>query len=191
MKQWANKSDPPNPAMTSLFQSGRHRRRVGDLQRWATAMRCSLLAAFCLALAGCGLDETLHRSDKPVSREVADKAISVPFPASTKDVYYAFHAGGMQELQMFVRFTVDPKDLDSAVTGILSDHDRQAQEHHAYQSLPLAAAPHSPVFPELLPMPWWNPDAITNGYYRGSTNGRPFFVWADVSQHTVYLCTHD
>jgi hypothetical protein len=31
-----NKADAPNPAMTSLFQSGHHGRRVGDLQRWTT-----------------------------------------------------------------------------------------------------------------------------------------------------------
>jgi len=28
-----NKADAPNPAMTSLFQSGHYRRRVGDLRR--------------------------------------------------------------------------------------------------------------------------------------------------------------
>ena len=31
----ANKADAPNPAMTSLFQSGRNRRQVGDLRRSA------------------------------------------------------------------------------------------------------------------------------------------------------------
>ena len=30
---WPNKADAPNPAMTSLFQGGRHGRRVGDLRR--------------------------------------------------------------------------------------------------------------------------------------------------------------
>jgi hypothetical protein len=30
-----NKADAPNPAMTLLFQMGRHGRRVGDLRRYA------------------------------------------------------------------------------------------------------------------------------------------------------------
>lgn len=30
------KADPPNPAMPSLFQCGRRRRRVGDPRRWAS-----------------------------------------------------------------------------------------------------------------------------------------------------------
>ena len=33
MTTWSNKADAQNPAMTSLFQSGRHRRRVCDLRR--------------------------------------------------------------------------------------------------------------------------------------------------------------
>jgi hypothetical protein len=31
----SNKADAPNPAMTPLFQSACHRRRVGDLRRSA------------------------------------------------------------------------------------------------------------------------------------------------------------
>ena len=150
-----------------------------------------ILIFVCLTLAGCGLDETLHRADKPVSREVASKDISVPFPSSTKDVYYVFHSGGMQELNMFVRFTVDQKDLDSAVDGILSDHNKMMQEHDSYSSLSIAAAPSSPVFPELSPMPWWSPNSITNGYFRGSTNGSPLYLWVDLSKHTIYLCEID
>ncbi len=164
---------------------------VAGAKRWATAMRWVILNVFGLLLAGCGLDQALDRADKPVSRAVATNRLSVPFPASTKDVYYVFHAGGLQELQMFVRFTVDEKDVDSAVDDIVSDHDKQMRAQGSYQSLPVAAAPHSPAFPDLLPMPWWNPDSITNGYYRGTTNGRPFYVWADVGRHTIYLCTHD
>ena len=129
--------------------------------------------------------------DNPVSAAVASRKLEVPFPSSTKDVYYVFHAGGMQELQMYVRFSVDPRDLDRAVSSILSDHNKRMQAHYSYPTLSIAAAPRSPVFPDLLPMPWWSPDSITNGFYRGSTNGQPIYVWVDASQHMIYLCTHD
>jgi hypothetical protein len=151
-------------------------------------MRCLILSFLCLALAGCGLDETNHRSDKPVSREVASKDISVPFPSSAKDVYYVFHAGGMQEWMLFVRFTVDPKDLDNAVDGILADQNKRLIPS---QFFPLRLNQAPPVFTELLPMPWWNPDSITNGYYRGSTNGSPLYLWVDISKHMIYLCETD
>jgi hypothetical protein len=35
----SNKADAQNPAMMSLFQIGRHRRRVCDLRRWAERPR--------------------------------------------------------------------------------------------------------------------------------------------------------
>lgn len=155
------------------------------------AMRPLVSSMLCLSLVGCGSDQVTYRADKPVSAEAASRKVDVPFPASAKDIYYVFHAGGMQELQMFVRFSVDPKDVDTAVSRILLDHDKKMQGHYTYPTLSIPGAPQSPTFPDLAPMPWWHPDSITNGYYRSSTNGQPFYVWVDVGQHTIYLCTHD
>ncbi|HXL73932.1 MAG TPA: hypothetical protein VN963_09945, partial [bacterium] len=69
-------------------------------------MRRVLFSFLLLALSGCGLDETLQRSDKALSLEEASKdatVSSLPFPPSTTDVYYVYHAGGMQEWEFFVR----------------------------------------------------------------------------------------
>jgi hypothetical protein len=101
----------------------------------------------------------------------------------------------MQAFEFFVRFTVDPKDLEKAVNDVLSDHDKTTRAQHSYTSLSIANAPPSPDEPFLLPMPWWNPRSITNGYYCGSTklpkNGSPFDVWVDTDRHTIYLCETD
>ena len=159
-------------------------------------MRYLAFTLLCLALAGCGLDQSLSRSDKPTSREAASKDISVPFPSSAKDIYYVVHSGGMQEFQLFVRFTVDPKDLDKAVGDILSDYDKRMQQTNSYTSVPVADGPRwsqlSGMATALLPMPWWDTDSITNGYYRGPSNDfGDVHVWADVSHHMIFLCIHD
>jgi hypothetical protein len=154
-------------------------------------MRRIFISAFCLMLAGCGLDETLYRADKPVSREAASKKIPIPFPPSAKDIYYVFYAGGLQDLEEYVRFTVDPKDLDRAVSDILSDHDKVFHETNSYPSLPVTDSPLSGVSKHLSPISWWNPASITNGYCRGSMNGRPIYVWVDVGQHIIYVCETD
>jgi len=153
-------------------------------------------SAFCLALVGCGLDQSLSRSDKPVSREAASKDISVPFPASASDVYYVVHSGGMQEFQLFVRFTVAPQDIDKAVTDILSDYDKRMQIHDVYSSVPVADGMRwsevNNIASACLPMPWWNTDSITNGFYRSSTNAfGNIHVWEDATHHQIYLCIHD
>ena len=157
-------------------------------------MRCFVLSFLCLALAGCGLDETTHRSDKPLSLEAAIKDVwisSVTFPSSAKDIYYFYHSGGLQEYEFVVRFTVDPKDLDGAVSNLLSDHDKTTKENHTYIFASIANAPRPSIFSEFPPMPWWNPNSITNGYYRGGTNGQPFDIWIDAAKHTVYLSQTD
>jgi len=144
-------------------------------------------------LAGCGLDETLHRADKPVSREAAAKDVELPFPASARDVYYVVHSGGMQEFQKFVRFTVDAKELDGTVSTVLEDHDKKMGKRFTYLNLPLSQAPRSAEIRQLspVPIPWWDPESITNGYYRGTTNGQPFYLWVDESRHIIYLCQTD
>jgi hypothetical protein len=145
----------------------------------------------CLTLAGCGLDETTHRSDKPLSPAVACKntpVSSFPFPLSTTDVYYYYHAGGLQEFEFFVRFTVDPKDLEKAVSDLPSDHDKTTQQHHFYTTAPIAGSPRLPEDKDLL---WWSPDSVTNGFYYTTTNSQPFEIWADITHHTIYLCETD
>lgn len=159
-------------------------------------MRHLILSILCLALAGCGLDESLSRSDKPTSREVASKHVSIPFPPSAKDIYYVVHTGGMQEFQLFVRFTLDPKEMDEAVDNILWDYDKTSRQATAYTSVPVAEGVRwsqiSGIAAGLSPMPWWDTDSITNGYYRAPRNTvADIHVWADVTHHQIYLCIHD
>jgi hypothetical protein len=153
-----------------------------------------IAAILVLALVFTGCDESLHRFDKPLSLEAASKdrwVSSLPFPHSTSDVYYLHHVGGMQEFQFAVRFTVDPKDLNGAVSNLCSDFDKTTKERHFYASAPIADAPHSPDLDAFSPMPWWGPSSITNGYSLATTNGQAFYLWIDVTRHTIYLCETD
>jgi hypothetical protein len=145
-----------------------------------------------LALAGCGFDQSTSRSDKPLSRQQATNAINVPFPLSARDIYYVIHSGGLQEFEMYVRFTVDSNELEGAVSNILWDHDRMIRTPSAgYLALPIAKSPPSEAQTQFQPMPWWNPESITNGYYRACTNGQPFGVRADLSTHMIYIEASD
>src|SRR6185312_342222 len=134
------------------------------------------LCLVCLATAGCGVDQSTSRSDKPVSREAAAKAISLPFPVSATNIYYAVHSGGMQEFQMFVRFTVSRLDESNAISGILADHSEKMLEQDSYPAVSFAEVPNL-AYGDLAPMPWWKPSSITNGYCRRGTNGQPFYIW--------------
>jgi hypothetical protein len=161
----------------------------------ANTKRYLIFSVFCLALAGCGLDQSTFRSDKPLSREAASKDESLssfPFPASTTDVYYLSHAGGLQEYEFLVRFTVDQKDMDRIVSGLLLDLDKATHEHHFYSSASISDATPMPEYEEFQPIPWWSRVSLTNGFYYASTNSHPpIQVWADVTHHRIYLSETD
>ena len=151
------------------------------------------LSLFCIGLAGCHPFETLHRADTPLSLEAARRdpwISSLPLPDPATDFYYVDHVG-MQAFEFFVRFTVEPKDLENTVSNILSDHDKAIGSKNSYTSFPIANAPPSPEAPLLLHTSWWNPHSITNGYYRGSTTPRPLYMWVDTDRNTIYLCETD
>ena len=115
----------------------------------------------------------------------------IPFPSSARDIYYVTFAGGLQILEEYVRFSVDPKDLDSAVSNILSDYDTAYHWHNSNPSLPITNAPVWHISKNLMPIPWWSPNSITNGYYRGNMTGWSIGVWVDVGQHLIYVSKSD
>jgi hypothetical protein len=86
--------------------------------------------------------------------------------------------------------------VDKAVDDILSDYDKRSQQTNVYTSVPVADGVRwsqiSGVATQLLPMPWWDTDSITNGYYRGPPNNSGnIHVWTDVTHQQIYLCIHD
>jgi hypothetical protein len=169
----------------------------GPLRGLGHGVICSFVAGlFCLALGGCEWDESLSHSDTPLSREAASKRVSIPFPASTSDVYYVIHSGGMQEFQLFVRFSAAPQEMQKAVADIFSDYGKKSQAQCVYTSVPVANGMRwsqiSGTATALLPMPWWDTDSITNGFYASSTNKSDnIHVWGDVAHHKIYLCITD
>ena len=142
--------------------------------------RFVLLLLNLICLAGCS-PETIQRSDKPLSRAEAVEKVSFPFPASAKDICFLMHADGLQESQVFVRFTVDAAELEPTVNSLLAGHSTGEE---------LEYDPNLVELKQFLPMPWWTPQAIINGHHR--TGGRPpIYVWSDTDQHTLFVCTTD
>jgi hypothetical protein len=111
--------------------------------------------------------------------------------SSAKDIYYVMHASGMQEYELFCRFTVDADALDKTVEDLVGDFNQRMGGRVSFVRLPISSAPESPDHTQWSPLPWWSPKAITNGYYRGSVSNRPFHVWADVANHVIYLSETD
>ena len=122
--------------------------------------------------------ETLHRSDNPLSRAEASKYVSLSLPASARDIYFVYHADGLQEFEEFVRFTVDPDELVSTVDALLAGRSSSPSVYD-----PEAEAPFQP-------MTWWTPNSIVHGEHRTGDH-QPIYIWTDTDNHTVFVYRSD
>ena len=139
--------------------------------------RSFLILLSIVILAGCSLED-LHRSDKPLSRVEASKYVSLPLPSSARDIYYVYHADGLQEFQEFVRFTVDADEMTSTVDALLSGHTNSPPVYD------------SDVEKSFQPMTWWTPTSIVHGEHR-TADKQPIYIWTDIDNNIIFVCRHD
>ena len=137
-------------------------------------------------------DEATFRSDKPLTSATAAKElVDFPFPPSASSVYYLLCAGGMQDLEEYVRFDVDPEELDAAVDALVTWNNTQMKRSLPYPRVAIAAADFPLPQKSFLPMPWWDPSAITAGYYRGHIDGYALKIFVDQTRSRVYVYQND
>ena len=136
-------------------------------------------------------DESTSRSDTPVSRAVASKQLDIPLPPSATSVYYFDFVGGLQDLERFIRFDVDPQELDSAVDAIVSSNNKTLKRVLPYPRSPITSAYLPPPRKEFLPMGWWDPSVVTTGYYRGYSDAYALQILVDQGHSRIYIRQSD
>lgn len=140
-----------------------------------------------LPLLACCTNDTTTRSDKPLSRAVALGQLHRALPASAHDIYFLCFTGGMQSFEQYVRFDVDPGELDAAIDALVAENNRMIKRSLEYPRLSLEKSPHVDARKEFLPMPWWNPSVVTKGYYRGENTVWALQIIADTEHSRVYV----
>jgi hypothetical protein len=151
----------------------------------------SLMLMTAVLVSGCW-DEVSLRSDKPLSRVSAFKEFAgFPFPASAHSIYYFMNTGGMQDLEQYVRFDVNPADLDSSVDELIAWNNKQMARILAYPRKPLVSGGAVTPRKEFLPMDWWDPTTITTGYYRGHMDSYALQIFVDQSRSRIYIYQND
>lgn len=143
-----------------------------------------IVPVICL-LAGCGLDETMTRVDKPSSPTEIWNLFQVTLPKSAKNMYLARHTG-LKEMEEYMRFDVAPNEIDDALRAIMRRGADGSNDIASYVKLPINAG----IFPKPSPVfgrvPWWDLDSIRNGYaYVKGDHWRTF--WIDTDRNTVYV----
>ena len=133
--------------------------------------------------------EATIRSDQPLSRETATLSQSNAdlLPASTQNIYYLYHAEGMQGGDSYLRFEVAPDDREATVEAIIHADNVGYKRQLRYAPLDIHDAPHVVPEKKFLPMPWWNTPMIVNGYYRGEDTFFSLQVWVDTENSIIYV----
>lgn len=153
-------------------------------------MRALILSLSAVVLAACSGD-SVHRLDTPASSPAASGILDPVLPKSATDIYYLDYAGGLQDLERFVRFTVPVSDLDSAIDGLIAANNLQFKRSLPYARIPRSAVPVPSPRAEFLPVAWWTPSSVRRGYYRGESAGYALQIWADTATGTVYFYQND
>ena len=150
-----------------------------------------LIAVFACFVTNCS-DEAIMRSDNPLTKAEAVKAhIDYPFPSSANSIYYLLYGGGMQDLESYVRFDVSPEELDAAVDALVTWNNAEMKRSLPYPRVAIAAAEFPRPMKSFLPMPWWDPSAITAGYYRGHNDGFALRIFVDQARSRIYVYKND
>ena len=141
-------------------------------------------------LISCGMEST-ERSDLPLPSATVARMFDMPLPKSAHSVYYLQHAGGMQDLEFYLRFDVDPSDIHKAADDLVTWNKGVLGKHLAYPRAPLSASALSTPRIDFQPMPWWDPSSVTTGYYRGSIEAYALQIIVDEGRSRIYLYQND
>ena len=150
------------------------------------AILVSILSAF----MSCRSESTLT-TDTPVTREIALLHLDIPFPNSANSIYYLIHAGGLQDLEKFVRFDLDAAETESAIKAITESNNKMMARSLGYSPKSLESADIPWPRPEFLPMKWWDPNMIKRGTYRGHIDGYALRILVDENRSRIYIHQND
>ena len=156
----------------------------------------SILSKFVLLLGllACSCSDTpvALRSDVPLTRTVAMTKMTIPLPASAHDIYYADYCdGGWQSLNRYIRFDMKREELPAAVDALIANNNKIMKESLPYPRSALNVIKLPVPRKEILPMPWWDPQTIKSGYYRGEDGGFTLHILVDEKRSRIYIYQFD
>lgn len=151
-----------------------------------------LIAGIALIASGCDHESTI-RSDVAVTKLQAEKTLARTLPPSARNIHYFFFAGGMQDLESYLRFEVDEGQLQLAVAHLIAENDKRMHRTYTYKQSALAIAPSPNPRAEFLPMNWWTPSAIRNGFYLENEKKEAFAlqIWVDEDASRIFVYQND
>jgi len=150
--------------------------------------RLVAIAALIVLVQGC---DSYSRSDRPLTRARAASRIGLPLPTTARNVYFLEFAGGMQDLERYIRFDLDKADIDAAVEAIIKEANTVSLQSLPYTEKAISPSDFQYPRSEWMPVHWWNIKNIKNGYYRGEEASYAVRIWVDLDNSRIYAYQND
>ena len=145
----------------------------------------ALVVLIALTLGAC---QSTSRTDSAITRsEFAGKGLGFTLPTSAHEIFYLFHTGGRNDTVFYLRFDIDPKNLDSAVHDLLAANDRNYDRKAGFVRLPLRDAHLIHPRESLQPVTWWQPASVQRGYYVGGATSDNVRIVVDQDRSRVFF----
>ena len=141
-----------------------------------------------LVCVGC---DSLLRSDRPLSRSQVSSKVNLPLPRSADNIYYLFFAGGMQDLESYLRFDVANEEIEQAVEQIIKKANLISGQNLPYLRRSISTSDFQYPRREWMPVGWWDLDDIKQGYYRGEDVSYGVHIWVDTESRRIYVYQND
>jgi hypothetical protein len=112
-------------------------------------------------------------------------------PPNATHVYGYEKVGGLQNLELFYRFTVPVTDVEAAVDHITTANQKQMKFGYTFERT--STLPPTYNWPHWAKptIAWWQPDLIVMGFYKGTTESYGVRVWADTRSGMIFVYQTD
>lgn len=109
-------------------------------------------------------------------------------PLNATNIYYLFHAEGLQTLMFYLRYNVPPDSLDQSIAEMIAHNEKRYLRAFKISTVPISAAQHCNPEHQFMPVPWWDTRGIKSGDYRNDTEAVGVLqIWVDRAYGTVFV----
>ena len=157
----------------------------------ALSITIGLAALIVAGVAGLALLSVLTAEkvgwDTPLSREEALRRLDITysFPQSAHDIYLHQRREGTQQNFLYVRFTIDPSEVERHIDEMTSTYRRTFPDERSHRiTLPTNSSPSVGWFPP--PPRWWQASRIAHGFVIRFTHDFGPVFWFDADHNVLY-----
>lgn len=149
---------------------------------------CLLVALICCS---CRSETQTHSADDLPRKDALLWNEDLCLPQNAKRVFVYEQISGLQDLERFYRFTVDPTELDLAMKEAMAICERKMGRKFRWTQGAMSPSVYDWPHWAKSRIKWWTPDLIVSGSSQISSESYGLRIWGDSKTGDVYVYQGD